>query len=131
MKTKGTLFSALHEVDAPEGLYASILARIAQARQQSARIKTLWLGITSILFGVSLVPALQYAGQELYTSGFYAYASLLFSDSKFAFSAWREFGLSLLESLPAIALLLVFACGVALCWSLYRAFLNARIAFSF
>ncbi len=131
MNKQGGLFSVFAEVEAPRGLYAAVLARIALARQQHARIKTLWLGISSIVFGIALVPAFQYVGQELYTSGFYAYSSLFFSDGGFVMSAWREVGLSLIESLPSVALLLVLSLAVALAWSLRRAFLNARVAFSF
>jgi hypothetical protein len=131
MKPEGTLFSVFREVEVPHGLYGAVLARIARARQQSARMKTLFLGLSSIIFGVALVPAFQYAGQELYSSGFYAYTSLFFSDGGFVLSAWREVGLSLIESLPSVALLLLLGLGVALAWSLRRTFLNARVAFSF
>lgn len=131
MKKQGTLFSVFHEVEAPEGLYAAVLARIALARQQQARMKTLWLGISSFFFGVALVPAMHYAAQEFYTSGFYDYSSLLFSDRSVISSAWREFALSLIESIPSFALLLLFTLSIALAWSLRRTFVHARIAFSF
>lgn len=131
MKNQGTLFSVFSEVETPHGLYAAVLARIVLARQRQARMKTLWLGISSFVCGLAFVPALGYAGQELYSSGFYAYTSLLFSDGGFVISAWREVGLSLIESLPSVALLLLLGLGVALAWSLRRTFLNARVAFSF
>ncbi len=131
MKSGGILFSVFKEIDAPAGLCEAVLGRIAHARQIHARNKAFWLGTVSLISGLTLVPALQYMNQELLVSGFYNYMSLAFSDSALVFSAWREFAFSLLESVPSIALLLVFVASIALIWSLRRTIINARIAFSY
>lgn len=125
------LYSAMRQLEAPQGLYASVLARIQLARQRSARLKTYLLGAAALVFGLTLIPALQYMARELYESGFYSYASLLFSDGKFVLSIWREFTFSLLESVPSIALLLVLVSAAAFVWSIRRTIINARIAFSY
>lgn len=131
METQGILYTVLKEVEPPSRLSAAIRARIAEAARRSARTKTLWLGIASLVFGILLVPAVQYAGQELYASGFYEYASLFFSDSSSVLSAWRELSLSMIESLPSFALLLLLALAGGLVWLVRRMVMNARIAFSF
>jgi len=131
MQKPGTGHRAFTETEAPEGLYQAVLVRIARARQLHARRKALWLTATSFISGFVFVPALVYAGEELYASGFYTYVSLAFSDSSLVFSVWREFTFSLIESVPSIALLLVLASGIALAWSVRRTIINARIALSF
>ncbi len=131
MNLNNPLSLALREEQAPQGLVRAICARIALARQQNARRKTLLLGIASIVFGISLVPAFQYAAGELYASGFYEYMSLIFSDSGLVLSVWRQFAFSLIESIPSLAILVLLALCGALGWSLRRAFINARTAFSF
>lgn len=131
MEKRGVIHRALAEAEAPTGLYQAVLARIAQARQIHARRKALWLTAASFMSGFVFVPALVYAGEELYASGFYTYVSLAFSDSSLVFSVWREFAFTLIESVPSIALLLVLASGIALAWSVRRTIINARIAFSY
>ena len=121
----------MHELAPPEWLYKAILMRISFAQRRSARFKTACLGTLSLVFGLMLLPALQYAGQELYTSGFYTYVSLIFTDGHSVLSAWQEFAFLIVESLPSIALLFLFGIVVALTWSLRRTFIHARTAFSF
>ncbi|KKW23915.1 MAG: hypothetical protein UY70_C0007G0014 [Candidatus Kaiserbacteria bacterium GW2011_GWB1_52_6] len=118
------------EVEPPEGLFKAVLARIALARRRAARIKLAALGTVILVSGAALVPAVSYAVQEFYTSGFYDYLSLFFSDSSVAFSHWQEISLSLAESLPSLAVLLLVGFAAAFLWSLRRAVRNAGAAFN-
>lgn len=120
----------MEPIKAPGHLLPSILARIEELRQRRARLHTLMLGFASIATGAALVPAWNYASQELYTSGFFDYWSLLFSDHSVVFSVWKEFALLLIESLPSIAVLLLFGLGALFIWSLSRTVFNARIIFT-
>ena len=122
------LHTSLAAVLPPLGLYERICAHLAAVRQRRARQ---WLAVQSVMcfgFGLLLVPTAQYAGAELYASGFTTYASLLFSDHA-VFGSSREFAYSLIDSLPSIALLLVVAVCAALLWSLYQVVTYSRIAF--
>lgn len=121
---------AFAEVPAPRRLYEAVLVRIAALERRAARTRALLFGALSVLSLVALVPTLQYAGEQFYASGFYDYASLLFSDTSLALTYWREFALSLLESLPSLALLLLIPIVVVLLWSLTRAAQTARVAFA-
>ncbi|HVY72881.1 MAG TPA: hypothetical protein VG984_02440 [Candidatus Paceibacterota bacterium] len=120
----------METLKAPAHLLPSILARIEELRQRRARLYTFVLGLASLATGAALVPAWNYASQELYTSGFFDYWSLLFSDHSVVLSAWREFALLLIESLPSIALLLLFGLGALFVWSLSRTVFNAKILFT-
>jgi hypothetical protein len=73
------------------------------------------VGLTSF---VGLVPTFKMLLSDLTQSGFYEYFSLLFSDTGSIFSYWKEFFLSLAESLPVVsiisALSLLFICFLSL-----------------
>lgn len=129
MQKHPTLFTLLAEVPPPRGLYEAILARIDAAKRASARVRAGLFGAVAVLSGLALVPAVQYAFAQFYASGFYDYASLLLSDRSLALTYWRELSLTLLESLPALALLLVIPLFAALVWSLLRTVQTARIAY--
>ena len=105
------------------------LARIALARRRAARLRLAALTALAAGSGALFVPALRYAAQEFYASGFYDYASLLLSDRTFVLDSWREFSYTLLESLPSLALLGLVTCAVAFVWSAWRAVGNAKLAF--
>ncbi len=78
-----------------------------------------------------LVPLAQSIGQEFYASGFYEYASLLFStDSGSISSSSQELLYSLVESLPSLALLGAGVVTAVLVWSLRRVMLSSKIAFT-
>lgn len=122
--------SVLDAIDPPQGLRERILAHIERARRRRARVG---LALQAALFFVSgalLVPLAQYAGQELYASGFYEFVSLLFSTDRAAvLASWQEFLYSLVESLPSLAILMLLCASVILVWSLRHALRSSRVAF--
>ncbi len=131
MKKAPTLHDTLACVDAPAGLYAAVMLRIATARRRAAQLHALLFGLCTVLFAALLIPVLHYTTEQLYASGFYEYLSFIASDRSLAFTYWREFSLSLIESLPSIALLLLLPIVAALLWSLSRLVRNVRSAFTF
>lgn len=88
----------------PAGLLGRIMARIAEERHTaSARRKAAWCGVALAGSVFALVPAFAALRSELGASGFGALASLLFSDPGVVATAFNDFALSLLESLPVSA----------------------------
>jgi hypothetical protein len=120
----------LDTLEPPAGLCSIVLSRIALARRRRARFHFMADGILFFFSGALLVPLAQYAGSEVYTSGFYEFFSLLFSDQQLILNSWQEFSITLLEKLPSMALLLVLAVLLVLVWSLRRAVLSSKVAFS-
>jgi uncharacterized membrane protein YqaE (UPF0057 family) len=112
-------------MEPPAGLYKSVLSAVAAARRKAARMEFSLLAILSCVCTLLFIPALQYAAQEFYLSGFYDYLLLAFSDTHTVLLS-REFALSLIESLPPLAVLLTLGIGAALAWSLIRAARAAR-----
>ena len=129
MKTEQGLRRTLQTVEPPQGLYAAVIARIELAKRRAAQLRTGAFAIVALISSAVLVPVVQYTASQLYTSGFYDYLSLMLSDHSLVFAYWREFGLSLLESLPSLALLLLLPIAAALAWSLTRLVKNARTGF--
>lgn len=121
----------LDMLEPPTGLCNTVLSRIALARRRRARFHLMADGSLFFFSGALLVPLAQYAGSEVYTSGFYEFFSLLFSDQQLILNSWQEFSITLLEKLPSMALLLVLAVLLVLVWSLRRAVLSSKVAFSF
>ncbi len=116
------------EVEPPQELLSIVLARVAFARQNAARLRLVVFGTIAFSSALMLIPALQYAAGEFRISGFYDYASLFFDSLSHGY--WRELLYSLAASLPSVALLLLtIICG-ALVWSLRHTNRNARIIFT-
>ena len=66
----------------------------------------------------ALVPAFQYAAEELSQSGFSTYFLLLFSDSRIVLANWQSFGLSLMESLPMVEITIMLSAMFVFLFSL-------------
>jgi hypothetical protein len=130
MKDMVTLESILAPLEPRESLCNQILMRVAIARQRAARMRLAVQAFLCFGFGAALVPLAQYTGHELFNSGFYDFASMIFADKALSILSWQEVAYSLIESLPSDAILLIFACTAALFWSLRGAVRNSRIAFS-
>lgn len=87
-------------IDPPERLYLSILARIGSEKRRLALIRLAFFGVVAVASLVVVIPSFQYVAREFAQSGFYEYLFLIFSDSGVVLASWKEFALSLAESLP-------------------------------
>ena len=127
---KKGFFEVFAAIEAPRGLYETVMHRLAQAERRAARMR---LGLSSVVaLGsfLALIPVVEYTLEQFAASGFYTYLSLLFSDSSIVLTFWHEFALSLIESLPSLALALLIPLTVVLVWSVRRVSANARAAFA-
>jgi len=91
--------------EAPPGLYDKIMLRLDRERKIASAKKWVFAG-TFVLF-VSLAASFPIWGmlqKESAQSGFAQYLSLVFYDFRTIPLYWQDFGLTLLESLPVIAL---------------------------
>jgi len=118
----------VREAEPPHRLFSAILARVALARRRAARLRLAAFGTTAFVSILLLIPAVEYATNEFYTSGFYDYASLFFDSLSRGY--WREVLYSLTDSLPSLALLVLIATGTMLVWAVLETRQNAHIAFA-
>lgn len=112
-------FKAISDINPSSGLEGRVLARIEAEIGRAARRKRLfsWIG-----FGASFataVVAIVYAGSALVQSEFWSLSSLLFTDAGVVLADWQTFGLSLLETLPAVSLTLLLVPVTVLFLSLW------------
>jgi hypothetical protein len=125
--TNHNLTPLFREIEPPPGLIPMIFARISRERERVARVRLLAFGSVIVASLLLLIPAVQYALNEFYASGFYDYATLLSDSLLKGYS--NELFYALADSLPSLALLLLGIIGAALVWSLIHANRDARIAF--
>jgi hypothetical protein len=114
------LTKAFHKIKYTESsnLAENIWSGIVVRNRRIARLK-LWIfsfmGFTSF---IGLIPAWYALSSDLTQSGFYEYFSLIFSSDGSIFTYWKEFALSIAESLPttsiALSLSLVFVLLISL-----------------
>jgi hypothetical protein len=124
-----TIFDQLPVLTPSRGLFASILLRVEEEKRRLARLRVAFFGFGAVASSLVLVPVLQYAGEGIARSGTAEYFSLFFSDSGMALLYWKEFLLSLVESLPIFMFALLCAVLLVFIWSLERVAVNARTAF--
>ena len=117
-------------MEPPASLCSTVLGRIALARRRRARVHLAFETSVCFMSGILLVPIAQYAGSEIYTSGFYEFFSLFFSDRQVVLNSWQESVYTLLEKLPSVPVLLAFAAIIVLVWSLRRAVVSSKTAFT-
>ncbi|HEY5383157.1 MAG TPA: hypothetical protein VIJ88_01215 [Candidatus Paceibacterota bacterium] len=130
MKKEASLYQCLHTLEPKAGLYQAVLERIAYAKRRSARVRAGFFSALAICSGAALVPAMQYAAGQFYASGFYDYLTLIFSDRSLVLTYWQQFSLSLVESLPSLALLLLLPIIFLLAYSMRRVVQTGRMAFA-
>ncbi len=116
------------EINPPSGLFAEILARVAVAEQHAARLRLAVFGALTLSSVLVLIPAIQYAVSEFYTSGFYEYATLSFDSVLGGY--WKELLYSLADSFPSLSLLFLGVIVTVGMWSLRRMNRDARVAFT-
>jgi hypothetical protein len=103
------IFKNLKETDLPERLEGLILAKIRRAEGKSIRRKLFlsYIGLTGSAVGAFY--AIFTFGREILNSEFGNIISLAFSDLVIVAEHWREFALSLLETLPVINMAAILA----------------------
>lgn len=118
MKDFHLLSTVFCEIEPTQNLCKSVLSRIAYARCRAARAMFIFQTFVCFISGMLLVPLVGSVGREFYTSGFYEYATLLFSgDVASITNVWTELTYSLIESIPSFAIVGMLFVGATLIWS--------------
>ena len=90
----------MDRVDLPKKLKKNIILLIQKEEYAYARKYVLMASMLGIISFIGGAFSLRYVFQGFVQSSFYSYASLLFSDPDILLQFWREFGLSLVETIP-------------------------------
>lgn len=90
-------------------LEQSIWLKISTLEARSIKIK-FWSYTTSLVLSVvGFIPVLGILLRDLKSSGFYNYFSLLFTDTSALSLYWKELSLVIVESLPALSIMMSLA----------------------
>ena len=126
------LFSYLPLPEPPDDLLAKIKSRLLKEQRLRLQRKLVIFTITMTVSAIALIPAFKFVQQELVASGFIQFLSLAFSDFTIVSIYWKNFLMSLLESMPAISLslfltvILLFLGSLKLWLKNFRLFLNIK-----
>lgn len=123
------LFRHLDQVEPSPQLYNLIFARINSEQRRIARTKLVFFGFGIFSSVIAFVPVFQYTAQEFSQSGFYQLVTLLFSDSGVVVFMWREFLLSLAESMPVLGIGMLLFVILIFMGSVVSLMKNTRIFF--
>ncbi len=97
-------------IELPEGLFDRIICRIREERRLLVFKRRLaFYSVGAIGSLIAFIPAFGAMWTELAQSGLAQFISLIFSDTGAVFAFWDVFVLSILESLPALSIAVVFA----------------------
>lgn len=114
------------ESEHPYKLVDSIFARIIETKRKNARRRSIFYVSVACLSLIAFIPATRFAISEFYRTGFYDYLSLAVTDSSTILLSWKEFLLSLADSLPVIAITFALSVIFTFAGSLFMAVRNMK-----
>lgn len=98
-----------NRLDVPSGLLDKVMLRLeTEQKLKVLRRRLFWAATLLVGSVVAFVFVLRLFWLDVASSGFGQYTSLIFSDFGYILANWRDYTLSLLETLPA------FSAGVSL-----------------
>lgn len=94
------------EQELPEGLSARVMLGVKREERKIVVKNTILFSVLFVGSALAFVPVFKILKQDLIQSGFLDFLSLLVSDPGSMFNIWKEFILSLLESLPVVSVMM-------------------------
>ncbi len=104
------LFSHLNPAEPPSGLFEKIIYRIREEQRDFAiKQRVAVFSFIMVASIVAFIPALKSVQTDLAESGFLQFLSLALSDFGVVVTYWHSFAMSLLETIPAMSLVVLLA----------------------
>ncbi|PIT90111.1 hypothetical protein COU23_00350 [Candidatus Kuenenbacteria bacterium CG10_big_fil_rev_8_21_14_0_10_36_11] len=104
------LFSNLSQPEPRPRLFERVWNRLQKEKQLLIVKRKLFLiSILSVITGVGLAPVSKSVYINFAESGFFKFFSLIFSDFNAVMASWKNYLISLLETLPVMNLILLLA----------------------
>lgn len=93
----------------PESGLSGDIFRVIRNKEFKSRKIKMWIYSSVVIISLGgLIPAISDLSSQFANSGFYEYLSLAFSSNGSILSYWKEFVLSLVDSLPVTSLIFSF-----------------------
>jgi len=108
-------------------LFLKVMKRIRREERVLAIKKITFLSTILVASLAGLIPAVKMLVEELQSSGFVYFASLIFSDFEIVKDYWQSFSLAILGALPAVSIALCFAVLLILLQSVKALSKNIKI----
>lgn len=114
------LLGYMNLVRPPQELKKTILNRIDKAKKRALKIRVWIFRIISVLSSIFLLWSVIYLIKSIQNSGLWQYLSLVFLENSALLIYWKEFSLSVIESLPIMGIIaFLFAVGFFV-WSITK-----------
>ncbi len=125
------LFTHLKPQEPSVGLLSKIMARIHEEELLLSVKRRLILFSTAVIVSTgAFIPIINAFRTEFAQSGIYQFFSLIFTDSGAVMAYWQDFGLALLESLPAVSTIAFLATALVFLWSLKHLTQAIKVVFN-
>lgn len=96
-------------IEPPKGLFEKIMFRIRKEKKLlTIRRRIVLFSSIMVISIIAFVPAFKAVQKDIIDSGFWQFFSLLFSDFSIVAVYWQNFAMSLLETIPALSLAILF-----------------------
>lgn len=118
------------ELIAPVDLAEKIVIRIRKKERLNALVKTASFGVLTVLAIVLSVFTWRAQSSVIINSEAIKLLSLAFSDTAIILSYWKEYSLSLLESIPFVSVAFLAACLWIVFASAHIAIKNSKVLFN-
>jgi len=114
-------------VEPPHGLFDKIINRIH--REQRLLILRRIVVFSVLFLGslIAIVPSFNTLSLNMEQTGFLKFSALIFSDFSLVMAYWKNFSLAVLETLPAVSLVILVAVLLILLQSLKSLIKNIKI----
>jgi len=104
------LFSQIEALEPPPALLGKVMLHLEREKKLVIIKRKVALFSAGLIFSVlALIPAFKMVWDGVASSGFTQFLSLLFTDSGVVMAYWQSFGLTLLESLPVLSIIIFLA----------------------
>lgn len=107
-------------INPSDDLETKVLNRIKKEEMREALVRLWSSGLISVTSLVGIIFSVLYFIQNTKISGFYNYLSLILYDGLSLLGHWKEFSMSLAESLPLMSLVIVLIFLGLLIWSVSK-----------
>jgi hypothetical protein len=87
-------------------LAENIWLNVVMHNKRIARVKSWAFSLLGLISFIGLIPAWKVLASDLTQSGVFEYLSLVFSNGNSILPYWKELGLSIVESLPMMSIVL-------------------------
>lgn len=105
VKKTNNLSRKIMMLEPPAELFSRVMSRLSQENKIAlVKRRLILFSVILALSAIASFPTVNILQKELAVSGFWQYVKLLFSDFGTTITYWKDFGLLILETLPAISL---------------------------